>query len=119
MRATESACESVLPTSAKLVGSAIPWASAIRCRSASASPDADARRAAASGSAAASGAASWTKPGLVGGERRQREPENQVGDVVGAVLREREQQQAERPPRVVVEPAEQAEVEQREPAVVA
>ena len=49
---------------------------------------------------------------LVGLERRQREAEDQVGDVVGAVLRERQQEQAERPPRVVVEPAEQAEVEQ-------
>ena len=54
---------------------------------------------------------------LVGLERRQREAEDQVGDVVGAVLREREQEQAERPPRVVVEPAEQPEVEQAEPAV--
>ena len=54
---------------------------------------------------------------LVGLERRQREAEDQVGDVVGAVLREREQEQAESAPRVVVEPAEQAEVEQAEPAV--
>ena len=54
---------------------------------------------------------------LVGVERRQREAEDQVGDVVGAVLREREQEQPERPPRVVVEPAEQAEVEQAEPPV--
>jgi hypothetical protein len=49
--------------------------------------------------------------GLVGGQRRQREPENQVGDIVGTVLREREQEQPERPPRVVVEPADEAEVE--------
>ena len=39
MRAIESACESVLPTSAKLVGSRIPYSTQIRCRSASASPE--------------------------------------------------------------------------------
>ena len=56
--------------------------------------------------------------GLVGRERGQGETEDEVGDVVGSVLREREQEQAECPPRVVVEAADEAEVEQREPAVV-
>ena len=50
--------------------------------------------------------------GLVGGERLQRQSQDQVGDVVGAVLGDREQEQAERPPGVVVEPAEQPEVDQ-------
>ena len=54
---------------------------------------------------------------LVGVERREREAEDQVGDVLGAVLRDGEQQQREAAARVVVEAAEQAEVEQREPAV--
>ena len=54
---------------------------------------------------------------LVGVERREREAEDQIGDVLGAVLRDGEQQQREAAARVVVEPAEQAEVEQREPAV--
>ena len=56
--------------------------------------------------------------GLVGRERRQRETEDEIGDVVGSVLREGEQEQAERPPRIVVEAADEAEVQQREPAVL-
>ena len=48
---------------------------------------------------------------------RQRERDDQVGDVVGAVLRDRKQEERQPAPRVVVEPAEQPEVEQREPAV--
>ena len=49
--------------------------------------------------------------------RRQRERDDQVGDVVRAVLRDREQEQRERGARVVVEAPDQAEVEQREAAV--
>ncbi len=116
-RAIESACASVFPTSAKLVGSAMPCSSAIRCRSASDSPavmpgerpPVEARQ----------------LPAHVVDERRlvglhagQRQREDEIGDVVGAVLRDREQKQREPASRVVVETAEQAEVEQREPAVV-
>ena len=55
--------------------------------------------------------------GLVGAEARVREPEDQVGHVVGAVLRHREQQQGQAAPRVVVEASEQSEVDEREAAV--
>ena len=55
--------------------------------------------------------------GFVGPHRRQRHREDQVGDIVGAVVRDREQQERERGARVVVEPADQPEVEQREPPV--
>ena len=55
---------------------------------------------------------------LVGADRRQREAENQVGHVVRTVLRDREEQEREAPPRVVGQPPEQPEVEQRQPAVV-
>ena len=57
------------------------------------------------------------EPRLVRAQAGERQAQDQVGDVVGAVLRDREQQQREPAARVVVEPAEQAEVEQREPAV--
>ena len=76
----------------------------------------DRRRADASDSGAACGAGRARSP-LRPTERGQREAEDQIRDVVGAVLREREQEQPERAPRVVVEPAEEAEVEQAEPAV--
>ena len=49
---------------------------------------------------------------------RQRQRDDQIRDVVRAVLRDREQQQRQAAARVVVETAEQPEVEQREPAVV-
>jgi len=42
---------------------------------------------------------------------RQRKPEDQARDIVGAVAGDREQDQRERRPRLVVEPPEQAEVE--------
>ncbi len=58
------------------------------------------------------------EPRVVRVEGRQRQPEDQVGDVVGPPLREREQEQRERPPGVLVDPAEQAEVEQGEPPVL-
>ena len=57
------------------------------------------------------------EPGLVGAERHPREPEDQVGDVVGAVLRDCEQQERQVTARVVVQPSEQAEVDEREPTV--
>jgi hypothetical protein len=54
------------------------------------------------------------EPRFVRLDRRQRHREDQVGDVVGAILSDREQQQADHPTRVVVEPPEEAEVDQRE-----
>ena len=57
------------------------------------------------------------KPGSSASISVSESAEDLVCDVVGAVLGDREQQQRERTARVVVEPAEQAEVEQREPAV--
>jgi hypothetical protein len=56
--------------------------------------------------------------GLVGIHRRQRQREDQVGHVVGAVLRDRGQEERELTPRVVVQASEQAEVEQYQPPVV-
>ena len=55
---------------------------------------------------------------LVGAGRGERERDDEVGDVVRAVLGEREQQQRQARSRVLVEPAEQAEIEEREPPVV-
>jgi hypothetical protein len=43
---------------------------------------------------------------LVGAGRDERERDHEVGDVVGPVLGEREQQQGEAGSRVLVEPAE-------------
>ena len=57
------------------------------------------------------------EPGLVGLGRRQRERQDQVGDVVGTVLCDCEQEQGERRARVVVQAADQPEVEQRQTAV--
>jgi hypothetical protein len=54
---------------------------------------------------------------LVGAERHAREAEDEVGDIVGAVLRDGEKQQREPVARVVVETAEQAEVHERETSV--
>ena len=54
---------------------------------------------------------------LLGLERRQREPQDQAGDIVGAVARDREQEQGQRCPRLFVESAEQAEVEERQAPV--
>jgi len=48
----------------------------------------------------------------------QREREEQIRDVVGAVVRQREQEETEPPTDVVGEPADEAEIEQREPPVV-
>ena len=55
---------------------------------------------------------------LVGAGRGERERDDELGDVVGPVLGEGEQQQGEAGPRVLVEPAEQPEVEEREPPVL-
>jgi hypothetical protein len=55
---------------------------------------------------------------LVRVERGQREREQHRGDVLGTVPRDREQQQGERRADLVVEPPEQPEVEQRQPAVL-
>ena len=60
---------------------------------------------------------SWTKPASSEERVVSESAEDQVGRVLRAVLGQRQQQQAERPARVVVDPADQAEVEQREPAV--
>ena len=57
------------------------------------------------------------EPRLVGAGRGEREGDDEVGDVVGPVLGECEQQQREAGPRVLVEPAEQSEVEKREAPV--
>ena len=57
------------------------------------------------------------EPRLVRGEGREGEPEDEIRDVLRAVLRDRQEQEPERPARVVVDPPDQAEVEQREPAV--
>ena len=111
-----SACASVLPTSANDVGSAIPCWRQSRCRSASASPVRMPRERAPL-VARQLAAQVVHEAGLVGPHRRQRHREDQVGDVVGAVVRDREQQERERRARVVVEPADQPEVEQREPPV--
>ena len=54
---------------------------------------------------------------LVGVESREREPQDEFRNVLGTVLRYREEEQFESPAGVVVEPAEQAEIEQREPTV--
>ena len=56
--------------------------------------------------------------GLVGVERRPREPQDQTGGVLGPILGEREQKLRDHGARVVVEPAEEAEVEQGEPPVL-
>jgi hypothetical protein len=56
---------------------------------------------------------------LVGREGRQRQAKDQIGDVLRPVLSDRQQQQAEGSASVVVEAAEQAEVEQDQPPVVA
>ncbi len=55
---------------------------------------------------------------LVGAGRGEREREDELGDVVGPVLGQGKQEQGEAGPRVVVEPAEQPEVEEREPPVL-
>src|SRR5205085_1587260 len=57
------------------------------------------------------------EPGLVGLRRRQRERDDQVRDVVRAVLRDRKEEEREGGTRIVVQPPDQAEVEQRQPAV--
>jgi hypothetical protein len=46
------------------------------------------------------------EPGLVGTERCQRVAENEIGNVVGAVLSDRQQEQRQAASRVVVESAE-------------
>jgi len=56
--------------------------------------------------------------GLVGTRARERERDDELGDVVRPVLGEREQQEREPGSRVLVEPPEQAEIEQRQPPVV-
>jgi hypothetical protein len=56
--------------------------------------------------------------GLVGAGRGEREREHELRDVVGPVLGQREQEESETGPRVLVEPAEQPEVEKREPSVL-
>ena len=56
--------------------------------------------------------------GLVGVERRPREPQDQTGSVLGPILGERDQKLRDHGARVVVEPAEEAEVEQGEPPVL-
>ncbi len=55
---------------------------------------------------------------LVGAGRGEREGDHELGDVVGPVLGDGEQQQRETRPRVLVEPSEQAEVEEGETPVV-
>src|SRR5215210_2355983 len=55
---------------------------------------------------------------LVGVAGDERERDDQSGNVVGAVLRHREQQQPEPPADLVGEPADEAEIEQCQPAVV-
>ena len=55
---------------------------------------------------------------LVRLQRRQRQADDEARDVVGPVARDRQQEQRQRRPRLVVEPVEQAEIEQREPAVL-
>lgn len=58
------------------------------------------------------------EPWLVGVERRQREADDQGGDVVAPVLRDGKQKLRDPAPGFVVEAPEESEVEQREPAVV-
>jgi hypothetical protein len=105
-----------LPTSAKLVGRLIPYSNEIRCRSASAFARTDPReRPSVIPRQLAPELVQEAR--LVRREARSREPEDQLGDVVRPVLRHGEQQQRQRPPRVVVEPAEQAEVDEAEASV--
>ena len=61
---------------------------------------------------------SCTKPAWSEPRRGERERDDELGDVVGAVLGDREQQQREPGAGVLVEPAEQPEVEERQPPVV-
>src|SRR2546421_1085124 len=56
--------------------------------------------------------------GLVRIERGQRESENQGGHVVGAVTGDRDEKERHRRARLVIETAQQPEVQQREPTVV-
>ena len=111
-----SACDSVLPTSANDVGSAMPCCSAepLQVGEPLAGPDPRQRPPVVARQLAAQVV---HEAGLVGRRGGERQRDDQVGDVVRAVLRDREQQQRERGARVVVEPSDQPEVEQREPTV--
>ena len=55
---------------------------------------------------------------LVGVDAGRARGDDQVGDVVGAVLRDREEKEREAAARVLVDPPEEAEVEERQPAVL-
>src|SRR5262249_33009197 len=94
----------------------MPCSNEMRCRSASASP----ARMPESGRPVIPGKRASQlvqERGLVRAQRRARQTEDEICDVVRSVLRNREEKQGEHPARVVVEAAEEAEVDEREAAV--